>query len=115
MTLPSESRPSDDPAGDRKWLRFRSPWLEQLDRPDPPHPLDRGLTTDVVVVGAGIAGAATAYFILRDTPDTVVMVERSRTGHGASGRNAGQLVTVHICGHVPEGGARDAFHRQIAK
>ena len=51
------------------------------------------MTAEVVVVGAGIAGVASAYFILRDTPDTVVMVERSRAGHGASGRNAGKLVT----------------------
>lgn len=74
-------------------LHFRSPWLEQLDRSAAPQPLDRDLARDVVVVGAGIAGVATAYFVLRDTASTVVMVERSRVGHGASGRNAGQLVT----------------------
>ena len=93
MTLPSDGHQGDKPAGERNRLHFRSPWLEQLDRTAPPQPLDRDLTADVVVVGAGIAGVATAYFILRDTPNTVVMVERSRVGHGASGRNAGQLVT----------------------
>lgn len=73
--------------------RFRSPWLEQIDRPTPPQPLDRDLTADIVVVGAGIAGLSTAYFLLRDTKDSVVLVERTSAGHGASGRNAGQLVT----------------------
>ena len=93
MTIPSDSHRDGNPVGERNRLRFRSPWLEQLNGTAPPQPLDRDLTADVVVVGAGIAGVATAYFILRDTLDTVVMVERSRAGHGASGRNAGQLVT----------------------
>lgn len=93
MTIPGDSHRDGNPVGERNRLRFRSPWLEQLNGTAPPQPLDRDLTADVVVVGAGIAGVATAYFILRDTLDTVVMVERSRAGHGASGRNAGQLVT----------------------
>ena len=94
-------------AGDQDGHRFRSPWLEQLNRTDPPHSIDQDLTADVVVVGAGIAGIASAYFILRDTPDSVTIVERSRAGHGASGRNAGQLATYFerpLCSFVDEHG-----------
>lgn len=72
---------------------FRSPWLDQLDPSVAPCPLDRDAAADVAIVGAGIAGVATAFFLLRDTDARVVMLERDRAGHGASGRNAGQLVT----------------------
>ena len=73
--------------------RFRSPWLDQVDTAYAPSPLAGDVSTDVAIVGAGIAGVATAFFMLRDTPDRVLLVEGGRVGHGASGRNAGQLVT----------------------
>lgn len=71
----------------------RSPWIAQL-RPDgPPAPLSGDTNTDVVIVGAGIAGLATAFFVLRNTPHRVTVLERDRVARGASGRNAGQLTT----------------------
>lgn len=36
---------------------------------------------------------ATAFFVLRDTDLDVLLVERDRAGHGATGHNAGQLTT----------------------
>jgi glycine/D-amino acid oxidase-like deaminating enzyme len=74
-------------------LPTRSPWLEQLRHGDPPRPLDRDLVTDVAVVGAGIAGASTSFFLLRETDQRVALVERGAIGHGATGHNAGQLAT----------------------
>ncbi len=71
----------------------RSPWLEQLRQDQPPRPLAGDLETDVVVIGAGIAGASTAFFTLRDTDRRVVLLERGRIGNGATGHNAGQLAT----------------------
>ena len=47
----------------------------------------------MVVVGAGIAGVATAFSILRTTSVRVLLIERDRVGRGASGHNAGQLTT----------------------
>lgn len=73
-------------------LTFRSPWIEQLRSP-PPRPLDGDAEVDVVIVGAGIAGVATAFHVLRATRSSVLLVERDRVGRGATGRNAGQLVT----------------------
>ena len=71
----------------------RSPWIAQL-RPDgPPRPLDADAATDVAIVGAGIAGVATAFFTLRATDDRVMLIERDRVARGATGRNAGQLTT----------------------
>ncbi len=71
----------------------RSPWIAQLRAGTTPHPLDADVTTDVAVVGAGIAGLATAFFLLRDTDKRVLLIERDRAGRGATGHNAGQLTT----------------------
>ena len=74
-------------------LPSRSPWIAQLAPDGPPRPLIVDAETDVLVVGAGIAGIATAFFVLRATPMRVLLVERDRVGRGATGRNAGQLTT----------------------
>jgi glycine/D-amino acid oxidase-like deaminating enzyme len=71
----------------------RSPWIAQLAEDGPPRPLSGAASADVVVVGAGIAGVATAFFILRTTSKRVLLVERDRVARGATGRNAGQLTT----------------------
>ncbi len=70
-----------------------SPWLSQITRTRPLKTLTRDLETDVVIIGAGIAGVATAYFTLRDTDKRVVVVEASKVAHGATGHNAGQVVS----------------------
>ena len=71
----------------------RSPWVAQLAPAGPPRPLDADANTDVAIVGAGIAGVATAFFILRQTDRRVMLIERDRVGRGATGHNAGQLTT----------------------
>jgi len=71
----------------------RSPWLAQLNRTRPAIALSSDLATDVAIVGGGIAGAVTAYFSLRDTMDTAVLIEADRVAHGATGHNAGQIVS----------------------
>ena len=70
-----------------------SPWVAQLEPDGPARALSANLTTDVVVVGAGIAGVATSFFTLRATDLRVVLVERDRVARGATGHNAGQLTT----------------------
>ncbi len=52
-------------------------------------------TADVVIVGAGFAGAATAYFLARRGVRNVVLVEREKIpGKHASGRNAALAFTA---------------------
>lgn len=66
--------------------------MTQLDPDGPACRLDRDLEADVVVVGAGIAGVSTAWF-LHQRGRRVVLIERDRVGRGATGHNAGQLVS----------------------
>jgi glycine/D-amino acid oxidase-like deaminating enzyme len=70
-----------------------SPWLHQLN-PERPHTaLEADLKTDVAIIGAGIAGIATAFYTLKHTGKSVVMLERFKLAHGATGHNAGQIVS----------------------
>lgn len=70
-----------------------SPWVYQLDKNRKIKRLDRDLETDVTVIGAGIAGVSSAFYLLRNTNHRVVVVEKNRLAHGASGHNAGQVVS----------------------
>ena len=74
-------------------LPNNSPWIAQLARTRPAVPLEEDLLADVVIVGGGIAGIMTAYFVLRDTNRAVLLVEGDKVAHGATGHNAGQLVS----------------------
>ena len=64
-------------------------WLDGVSRSYPP--LDRDVTADVAVVGAGIAGVATAYF-LASAGAKVVVLDARGVAEAASGRNAGFLL-----------------------
>ncbi len=48
--------------------------------------------TDVVILGGGIAGVVTLYFLLKHTNKKVVLLEGARLAHGATGHNAGQII-----------------------
>ena len=73
--------------------------------------LDRSSTTpkrtyDAIIVGAGISGLSTAYWLNKEDPTLkVCIVEKSRLAFGASGRNAGFIT----CGSV------EHFNRMINK
>lgn len=72
-------------------LKNESPWLRQL--PERHRLLlSEDLETDITIVGGGIAGVATAYHLLEKTSMRVVLLERYRLAHGATGHNAGQVV-----------------------
>jgi gamma-glutamylputrescine oxidase len=64
-------------------------WLDGVSRSYPP--LDGDVTADVAVVGAGIAGVATAYF-LASAGAKVVVLDARGVAEAASGRNAGFLL-----------------------
>lgn len=71
----------------------RSPWLHQLNPDRVPQRLTKDTGADVVIVGAGIAGISTAYFLLTRTDKRVIVIEAGKLAHGATGHNAGQVVS----------------------
>lgn len=72
---------------------LQSPWLAQLNRTRNVDRLSGNDSADVVIVGGGIAGVTTAYYILKHTDLSVMLLEASKIAHGATGHNAGQLAT----------------------
>lgn len=69
-----------------------SPWIAQIDQEIDYPPLSKNSKTDIIVIGAGIAGVSTAYHILTQTDLSVSLVEAKKIARGASGHNAGQVV-----------------------
>lgn len=71
----------------------RSLWFDQAEAVDPRpprEPLDGDTSADVVVVGAGLTGLWTAYYLLEADPALdVLVVERDVAGAGTSGRTGG--------------------------
>jgi glycine/D-amino acid oxidase-like deaminating enzyme len=70
----------------------RSPWLDSFPRSRvPSFPTQRGaLETDVVIVGGGLTGCATAYAFAA-AGIKVVLVEAQQIGRGSSGGSAGWI------------------------
>ena len=69
-----------------------SPWLTQLNHDRPTTALAQDLHTDVVIVGAGIAGIVTLFFLLKYTDKKIIVLDAHKIAHGATGHNAGQVV-----------------------
>ncbi len=65
-------------------------WLDEV-APDNRPPLEQDTSADVAIVGAGIAGIATAYHLAREGVKAVVLEART-VAEAASGRNAGFLL-----------------------
>lgn len=76
-------------------------WQDKLKRRN----IDR-LDFDIIIVGAGIAGISSAYWLLKeDAGLKIALVEKGEIGDGATGRNAGFIT----CGSV------EHFNRLIEK
>ncbi len=73
--------------------QYISPWIHQLDRKRPLMTVNSDLSSEVAVLGAGIAGSMTAYFLLKKTKKKILLIDGGRVAHGATGHNAGQLVS----------------------
>lgn len=69
-----------------------SPWLTQLDHNRSTRKLESDTSADVCIIGAGIAGITTLYYLLTQTDKKVIVLERRLIGQGATGHNAGQAV-----------------------
>lgn len=79
-----------------------------------PHPSHEALTYDVVIIGAGLAGAATAWHLRRAGIQRIVVLEREAVaGVHSSGRNAAMLRTWMEQAELAEPARRSAVrHRR---
>ncbi|GAB3018986.1 FAD-dependent oxidoreductase [Nocardioides flavus (ex Wang et al. 2016)] len=67
-------------------------WWQQVGLPSPGDRLDGDATCDVAIVGGGLTGLWTAYYLREADPTLDVrVVEAEFAGFGASGRNGGWL------------------------
>jgi glycine/D-amino acid oxidase-like deaminating enzyme len=67
-------------------------WHAELGEPTRRAPLPSSISADVCIVGAGLTGLWTAYYLKRAAPSlSIVVLEREFSGFGASGRNGGWL------------------------
>lgn len=71
----------------------RSPWIHQLNHERETKKLNQDSSSDVAIIGAGIAGIATAFYLLKYTDKKVAILEGYKMGHGATGHNAGYLAS----------------------
>lgn len=70
-------------------------WSAILPSQDPPQPLERDITADVAIVGAGFAGMAAARRLTQLEPKAnVVVLEAGRVAEGAAGRNTGFMIDL---------------------
>lgn len=67
--------------------KIRSPWQE-VDKIQWPVLTD-DVTCDVAIVGGGISGVVTLYYLMTETRKNVVLVEKGTIASGATGNNAG--------------------------
>ncbi|MFC3957448.1 FAD-dependent oxidoreductase [Halovivax cerinus] len=74
--------------------RHTSPWLANTDAEPRFEPLSGPTTTDVVIVGAGIAGLSTAAELAARGYDAVVL-ERDRIAGGTTGRSTAKITSQH--------------------
>ena len=94
-------------------------WYDQIGLPEQRPALPGDLDADVCIVGAGLTGLWTAYYLKQAQPDLrVVVLEREFAGYGASGRNGGWLSAevAASAGTYLRGSGRDgvlALHRAM--
>ncbi|MBS0359049.1 MAG: FAD-binding oxidoreductase [Proteobacteria bacterium] len=73
-------------------MQFNSPWL-QFNRQSWPN-LKEDIECDVAIIGAGISGVSTLYFLLHHTDKKIVLLEKNHVASGATGHNAGFACAV---------------------
>lgn len=88
------------PAGRGRGSLRRSLWTSRSSAAESYEPLADRTQADVIVIGAGLAGASTAYHLASAGIDVVVL-EAETPGAGATG-NSGGLVAPNFVGLTPE-------------
>jgi glycine/D-amino acid oxidase-like deaminating enzyme len=88
--------------------RIRSHWFDTSSGYIPSEPLKGDFNIDFCVIGGGISGLSSAYYLKKlDPQSNAAVVKAEVVGFGASGRNAGQLL-----GSVGRGDALETLVRR---
>lgn len=67
-------------------------WMRNTGLPERRAPLDGDITVDVAIVGGGLTGLWTGYYLKKAQPHLeVAIIEQEFVGFGASGRNGGWM------------------------
>ena len=67
----------------------KSIWLKNIKEKSFPK-LNENIKTDVLIIGGGITGLSTAYF-LKDSNKKITLVEQNKIGHGITSKTTGKL------------------------
>lgn len=70
-------------------MENKSIWKENVENTSLPS-LDNDIDCNILIVGGGIAGLSTAYF-LSDTDNKIILIDKDRCAEGASSKNTGKL------------------------
>ena len=77
-------------------------WVAESEAPRANPKLVGRIASDVAIVGGGFTGVSTAWHLRRRRPELgIVLLEAAVLGHGASGRNGGQVLNW-VNGVTPE-------------
>lgn len=67
-------------------------WMRSVGYPERRMPLPGNIEVDVAIIGAGLTGLWTAYYLKKDSPNlNIAIIEKEFAGFGASGRNGGWM------------------------
>lgn len=70
-------------------MKNRSVWKEKVKNEGLPS-LDKDINCDILIIGGGIAGLSTAYF-LKGSGKNIVLIDKGKCAEGASSKNTGKL------------------------
>lgn len=70
-------------------MKNKSKWKENVENDSLPS-LEKNIDCDILIVGGGIAGLSTAYFLM-NSDKRVVLIDKYKCAEGASSRNTGKL------------------------
>ena len=88
-------------------------WQAQLGAPPRRAPLSSSTSVDVCIVGAGLTGLWTAYYLKQAAPSlSIAVLEREYAGFGASGRNGGWLSAL-VAGSLDRYARRCGVERAV--
>ncbi len=83
-----------------KFNHTTSIWDSVASSKEQAHILDRDISADIIIIGAGIVGLSSALHMAKNG-HKVVVIEGRRIGSAASGRNNGQVIPV-LSGAEPD-------------